>query len=105
MKLNPTWTFKLWTDSEKSEFVSNVYPELLLSLYDKYNANIKRIDILRYLYLDIIDGMYMDLDITCLKPFDESIDSIKEFTVATAVKRGSPRFSNAWMATPPIVPW
>ena len=40
--------------------------------------------------------MYMDLDFTCLKPFDESFDSINEFTVAPAVKSDPIRFSNAW---------
>ena len=49
--------FKLWTDSDNSEFVANVYPELF-SLYDNYNANIKRIDMVRYLYLDNIGGIW-----------------------------------------------
>ena len=103
MKLNPTWTFKLWTDSDNREFVANVYPELL-SLYDNYNANIKRIDMVRYLYLDTIGGMYMDLDFTCLKPFDESFDSIHEFTVAPQYKASYSEFANAWMASPPNSP-
>ena len=103
MTLNPTWTFKLWTDSDNREFVANVYPELL-SLYDNYNANIKRIDMVRYLYLDTIGGMYMDLDFTCLKPFDESFDSIHEFTVAPQYKASYSEFANAWMASPPNSP-
>ena len=59
----------------------------------------------RYLYLDNIGDMYMDLDFTYLKPFDESFDLINEFTVAPAVKSDPLRFSNARMASPPIVSW
>ena len=95
MKSNPMWTFKLWTDSDNSEFVANIYLELL-SLYDNYDVNIKPIDMVRYLCLHNIGDMYMDLDFTCLKPFDESFDSINEFTVAPAVKSDPIRFSNAW---------
>ena len=36
---------------------------------------------------------------------DESFDLINEFTVAPAVKRDPLRFSNARMASPPIVSW
>jgi mannosyltransferase OCH1-like enzyme len=68
IRLNPDYQFWLWTDDENRQLVASSYPHLLI-MYDKYDAHIKRVDVARYLILHQFGGVYMDLDIACLKPF------------------------------------
>ena len=68
--LNPDWEFRVWTDKENRELVKDHYPHLL-KLYDTYDVHIKRIDMVRYLYLHKVGGVYIDLDFACLAPFGD----------------------------------
>jgi mannosyltransferase OCH1-like enzyme len=91
MVLNPDWEFKIWTDSDNRDIVEQHSldrnrPELL-QLYDDYDTTIKRVDVARYVVLDRHGGLYMDMDMTCLRPFgnmfNDNDDHGESFTVAT----------------------
>lgn len=68
--LHPDWQHKVWTDSSATEFMSEHYPHILPH-YQGYKQSIQRANILRYALLDHFGGVYLDLDITCLRPLDE----------------------------------
>lgn len=76
------------------------YPHLL-SVYNNYDRKIKKIDMVRYLMLDHYGGVYLDMDMTCLRPFRTLSDNSKDFTVAT---QGIEEYANAFMASPPHHP-
>lgn len=100
---NPGWEFKIWTDDDNLQLVKEHYPQML-ELYQSYDMNIKRIDMVRYLYLHKYGGVYMDMDMTCLKPFGTMFDEHEgKFIIAN--QYGSARRivegANAFMASPP----
>ena len=67
--LHPDWEYKLWRDEENYEFVKQNYPDF----YPTFMAlpkNIMRADIIRYLIMAKVGGLYLDLDYEMLKPFD-----------------------------------
>ena len=70
MRLNPGWTFWLWSDEDNRKLVEEHYPSYL-GMYDEYDVNIKRIDAARLFILHRFGGLYMDMDFACLRPFDE----------------------------------
>jgi mannosyltransferase OCH1-like enzyme len=67
--LHPDWTYKLWTDEDNLAFVTAEFPDFL-DIYVKLPSNIMRADVIRYLLLYRLGGVYMDLDYEMLKPFD-----------------------------------
>lgn len=67
----PDWEYILWTDKDNEDFVRDEYPDF----YDTYinlPKNIMRADVIRYLIMYKMGGLYLDLDYEILKPFDFS---------------------------------
>lgn len=67
--LHPDWEYRLWTDEDNLAFVGKEYPDFL-DTYLALPRNIMRADVIRYLLLYRLGGLYMDLDYEMLKPFD-----------------------------------
>jgi mannosyltransferase OCH1-like enzyme len=68
-ELNPDWQYKLWTDDNNDAFVKSEYPEFF-DIFKGFSRNIMRADVIRYLIMYKIGGVYLDLDYEVLKPFD-----------------------------------
>lgn len=68
-KNNPSFDYEIWDDTDNRSFIEQNYP-FFLSIYDEYDANIKRVDAVRYFYLLKYGGIYADLDFECLKSFE-----------------------------------
>jgi len=68
-KLHPNWEYRLWTDQDNLAFVKQEYPDLL-DRYVGMALPIMRADVIRYLIMDKIGGLYLDLDYEMIKPFD-----------------------------------
>ena len=60
----------LWTDAMNRRFLKDEYP-WFLETYDAYDSNIKRADSMRYFYMYHYGGVYADLDVICLKSFEQ----------------------------------
>jgi inositol phosphorylceramide mannosyltransferase catalytic subunit len=71
MDFHPSWEYKLWTDQDNLQLVQQHYPHLL-AIYTGLPRNIMRADMIRYLIMDHVGGLYLDLDYEMLKPFDLS---------------------------------
>lgn len=68
-QLHPDWEYRLWTDKNNMEFVKLNYPDFF-DIFRNFPKNIMRADVIRYLIMDKIGGLYLDLDYEMIKTFD-----------------------------------
>src|SRR4051812_26017051 len=61
--------YMLWTDASSREFIAKHY-SWFLDTFDAYKYSIQRADAIRYFVLHRFGGIYLDLDIGCLRPLD-----------------------------------
>jgi mannosyltransferase OCH1-like enzyme len=122
IELHPDWIYVLWTDEMNLKLIETYYPEFLYR-YNGYRYNIQRADSIRPFILKRYGGMYVDLDIECVYPVDEYIESgsdvilLKDFgNLATLMERNkdnfigryienSGRYTNMIMASVPESPF
>jgi mannosyltransferase OCH1-like enzyme len=76
-KLMPDWKYHLLSDTDNREFVKSYFPDFL-QYYDSFPYNIQRADAIRYMWLYINGGMYMDLDIVLTKSIEDLIQDDKD---------------------------
>lgn len=69
VRLHPGWTYKLWTDEDNDAFVKKEMPEFY-GVFAGFQLEIMRADVIRYLLMYKLGGIYLDLDYEFLKPFD-----------------------------------
>ncbi|KAH8105909.1 nucleotide-diphospho-sugar transferase [Cristinia sonorae] len=67
--INPDYEYMLWTDASAREFIAEHY-SWFLDTYDGYTYTIQRADAIRYFVLNHYGGVYIDLDIGCIRPLD-----------------------------------
>src|SRR4051812_18747662 len=67
--LHPDWKYNFWTDEDNLKFVKSEFPELL-DIYVGLPKNIMRADVIRYMLLYRLGGLYMDMDYEMLRPFE-----------------------------------
>ena len=70
-ELNPGWEYRLWTDAENDEFVRKEFPDFY-EIFCGFSRAIMRADVIRYLIMYKLGGVYLDLDYEVLQPFDFS---------------------------------
>lgn len=66
----PDWTYVLMTDTMNREFIAEYFPDFL-SHFDNFPYPIQRADAIRYAWLYIHGGLYLDCDFELLAPLDE----------------------------------
>ncbi|GAV98938.1 glycosyltransferase family 32 protein [Lentinula edodes] len=65
----PDYEYLLWTDDSSREFIAENYP-WFLDTFNDYKYAIQRADAIRYFVLHHYGGVYLDLDVGCLRPLD-----------------------------------
>lgn len=78
--LHPNWTYMFWTDEKILEFLTESYA-WFLPTFHSYPYMIQKVDASRYFILYHYGDVYLDLDIGCLKSFDETIYSDLKFNI------------------------
>lgn len=73
-RLHPDWEHRLWTDDDNRRLIAEHYP-WFLETYDSYKHNIERVDAVRYFILLHHGGVYLDLDMECVKPIDDLLQA------------------------------
>lgn len=68
--LHPGYQYRLWTDKTARELIESEFP-CLLPTYDSYPYDIQRADMIRLVILYVYGGIYLDLDIICLKSLEQ----------------------------------
>lgn len=96
-QLMPSARYVLMTDQDNRNFVKEHFPDFL-SIYDAYPYNIQRADAIRYLWLYINGGVYMDLDIVLTKSLQPLIGSEEVYLLPSA--NNSYYYTNALMISP-----
>lgn len=72
------WDIRLWTDATMRTFVAAQYPDFL-AIYDGYGHPIQRADSFRYLVLNILGGVYSDLDVEPHRSINEMVAGLDCF--------------------------
>jgi mannosyltransferase OCH1-like enzyme len=95
----PTWKYVLMTDEDNRKFVERYFPDFL-PYYDAFPYAIQRADAIRYCFLAIHGGIYMDLDMELLKPLDELFENDNELYLVESGNIGG-YITNSFMASKP----
>jgi mannosyltransferase OCH1-like enzyme len=110
LRLHPDWEYRFYTDDDCRNFMAEHYAAYL-PMYDGYDAQIKRVDMVRYFLLHHYGGVYADMDFEALKPMDDflagadGVIGVEPLSHWEKVRvRGLPfdaLLCNAWMASVP----
>lgn len=95
----PDWKYVLMDDEENREFVIKHFPDFL-PYYDAFPYNIQRADCIRYMWLYINGGIYIDMDLEVLNPLDELFSYNNDVYLCKSGNVGS-YFTNSFMASKP----
>ncbi|KAG9015505.1 hypothetical protein FRB94_000110 [Tulasnella sp. JGI-2019a] len=71
--LMPDYEYMLWTDETSRQLIAEHYP-WFLPTFDGYTYPIQRADAIRYFVLHRFGGVYLDLDIGCIRSVDPLLD-------------------------------
>lgn len=74
--LHPNYEFRLYDDNDLRNIVQETVPQYL-EKYDSFGKNIERVDFARYAMLYKYGGIYLDMDISSLKPLDDFVNMNK----------------------------
>jgi mannosyltransferase OCH1-like enzyme len=104
----PDWEYILWDDQMMNDFIHTHYPQHVTS-YESFPYNVQRWDVIRYLIMDKIGGMYVDCDFESIEPIDELVVdktccfAIEPDTHRHVLREGTDNtiFSNAMMLCSP----
>ena len=101
-KYMPQWKYFLMSDEENRQFCQQYFPDFL-DVYDNLEFPIMRADAIRYMWLYINGGIYMDLDDVLVHPLDDLFTSDAD---AYFVKSGNSSwiYTNSFLASKPGCP-
>ncbi|AYD49052.1 glycosyltransferase family 32 protein [Arachidicoccus soli] len=66
----PDWHYEFWDNKRINIFIEENFPQYRKK-YNRFKYNIQRWDVIRYLILKKIGGMYIDFDYESIKPLTE----------------------------------
>ena len=69
------WEIRLYDDSDLFNFFETHYPSIYENIVKTYDKIIYKVDIFKILVLNKIGGVYVDMDVECLKPIDDLIQN------------------------------
>jgi mannosyltransferase OCH1-like enzyme len=98
-KYMPGWDYVLMTDRDNRKFVKKHFPDFL-PYYDRFPHNIQRADAIRYMWLYVHGGIYMDLDFEVQYPLDDLFKSDSELYLVASGNVGT-YLTNSFMASKP----
>ena len=68
---NPEAIVKVWTFAEAEKLMCDNCPEWVAGMYERMPFLLQRANILRVVILAVQGGIYLDLDMECLRPLDK----------------------------------
>lgn len=98
-KFMPDWQYELMTDEMNREFIAQHFPDFL-SYYDAFPYAIQRADAVRYAWLYVHGGLYLDCDFELLAPLDELFTHEADLFLLTSSNRPDV-ITNGFMAAKP----
>ena len=76
-KFHPDWEVKLYDDDDLNDFFNTYYKKYVKKI-NAFNKIIFKIDIFKLLVLHKYGGIYVDMDVECLKNFDALLNNAKK---------------------------
>ncbi len=98
-EMMPDWDYVLMTDEDNRNFVQKHFPDFL-PYYDRFPYAIQRADAIRYMWLYIHGGIYIDLDFKVQHSLDELFTSGSEVYLVASGNVGA-YITNSFMASKP----
>lgn len=98
------WNYILMTDEMNREFVRIHFPDFLAT-YDAFPYPIQRVDAIRYMWLYINGGIYMDLDIVLTRSIEDFFTSSDCQVYLVHSGNIASYYTNALMASKPGSPF
>lgn len=95
----PDWQYVLMTDEDNDKFVQEHFPGFYKT-YKSFPYGIQRADAIRYMWLFVHGGIYMDLDFEMLHPLDNLFTADNDLFVVASGNVGS-CITNSFMASKP----
>jgi mannosyltransferase OCH1-like enzyme len=68
-RYHPGWQYELWSDERAAEHVRRHHPDLY-PIFMGFERPIMRADVIRYVLMHDLGGLYCDLDYEFIRPFD-----------------------------------
>lgn len=99
-KLHPDWYYHYTTDFDNRSYVVQYFPQYL-ETYDNLPYSIQRADMIRYMYLYNMGGVYSDLDIVPTRPLSD-YNFEPDYEIYAVPSRTTPNvFTNSLMISKP----
>lgn len=72
--LNPEFKYILWDENMIINLINNKFPKFL-NVFNNYPKLVQKVDAAKYLIIYVYGGIYVDMDLECLKPIYELIEN------------------------------
>lgn len=95
----PDWKYILMSDEDNRKFVAEHFPDFI-PYYDNFKYPIQRADAIRYCWLAVHGGIYMDLDMELQQPLDDLFIHHQGPYLVSSANIGS-IITNSFMASTP----
>jgi len=92
-KLNPDYTYNLYTDDDMDKFVNEHFKGEIADCYNRLNIIVAKVDFWRYLVLYKYGGVYLDMDSSIDRPLHELLEDTDE---AIITAEGNPNVYVQW---------
>lgn len=99
-KLHPNYKYILWNKKTSRDFIKNNY-NWFLKLYDMYQYEIQRADVIRYFILYYYGGIYSDIDLEPVKSLDYLLEKYKNKKAILYRSSNSDLLTNDFMISKP----
>lgn len=98
----PHWKYTLMTDHDNLTFVKIYFPDFL-SYFERFEYPIQRADAIRYMWMYVHGGLYLDLDLEIIQCLDELFyEDCDLYLVGSAILGAV--YTNAFFAAKPNLP-
>ena len=96
--LHPDFEYRFWSDEDIDTYMKENYQDFYENVFTKYDAQIKRVDAVRYFILKDFGGIYADMDYMCQKRFFEELQGGNIYISESPWAKGT--HQNALMISP-----
>lgn len=69
----PNWKYEFWDNERMNIFIHEYYPQYW-DIYNRFPYNVQRWDVIRYLILHKLGGMYVDFDYESIRSIDPLLE-------------------------------
>jgi len=96
---SPEYTHMIWYDDELNKFIESNFP-WFLNIFNSYDINIKRIDMIRPFFLYKYGGIYLDMDYVVYQNFYDNLPEDK-VSIPESPYKNNEHIQNSFLCSPP----